>query len=415
MLKGKKIILGICGSIAAYKAATLTRLLVKAGAEVQVVMTPEATAFITPLTLATLSNKPVLTEYFDEHTGEWNKHVHLGLWADRLLIAPASANTLAKLANGLCDNLLCAIYLSARCPVYFAPAMDLDMFSHPATQQNIQRLQSFGNILIPPDSGELASGLVGEGRLAEPEEITTFIEQSFATGGVSKAREDAALPLAGKKALVSAGPTYEAIDPVRFIGNHSSGKMGYAIAETLQGLGADVTLVSGPTALAAPQQVLRIDVTSAKEMLEACTQTFTEADITVMSAAVADYTPVEVASQKIKKKDPHFSIALTKTTDILASLGAAKRPDQILAGFALETNNEEANALIKLENKNLDFIVLNSMQDKGAGFAGDSNKITIIDRNKQQTTFALKSKKEVATDICNYILTIYNTKSAKSL
>lgn len=414
MLKGKKIILGICGSIAAYKAATLTRLLVKAGAEVQVVMTPDATAFISPLTLATLSNKPVLRQYFDEQTGEWSKHVHLGLWADLLLIAPASANTLAKLANGLCDNLLCAIYLSTRCPVYFAPAMDLDMLAHPSTQHNIQRLQSFGNILIPPGKGELASGLVGDGRLAEPEEITTFVEQSLAAKTASTNHKDA-LPLRGKKALVSAGPTYEAIDPVRFIGNHSSGKMGYAIAEVLQSLGASVTLVSGPTALSTPQHVHRIDVTSAKEMLDACTQAFTDADITVMSAAVADYTPLEVATQKIKKKDAQLSITLTKTTDILASLGAAKHAHQLLAGFALETANEQANALAKLEGKNLDFIVLNSMQDEGAGFAGDSNKITIIDRNKKQKTFALKSKKEVATDICNYIVTIYNTKSAKSL
>lgn len=401
MLKGKKIILGICGSIAAYKAAALTRLLVKAGAEVQVIMTPDATAFITPLTLSTLSNKPVLSQYFDKQTGEWSRHVHLGLWADLMLIAPASANTLAKLANGICDNLLCAVYLSAKCPVYLAPAMDLDMWAHPATQGNIKRLQHFGNKIIHPGEGELASGLVGEGRLAEPEEIIDYLSTTMSSPPEGR-------PLTGKKALVSAGPTYEAIDPVRFIGNHSSGKMGYAIAHRLHDLGAAVTLVSGPTYLNASEQIHRINVTSAKEMLDACTKAFIDADITIMSAAVADYTPEQVATQKIKKKDDHFSIALTKTTDILATLGAAKQPHQLLAGFALETDNELANAQTKLEKKNLDFIVLNSMQDKGAGFAGDDNKITIIDRNKKQVTFPLKSKQAVAEDICNFILERYN-------
>lgn len=400
MLKGKKIILGICGSIAAYKAAALTRLLVKAGAEVQVIMTPDATAFITPLTLSTLSNKPVLSQYFDKQTGEWSRHVHLGLWADLMLIAPASANTLAKLANGICDNLLCAVYLSAKCPVYLAPAMDLDMWAHPATQGNIKRLQHFGNKIIHPGEGELASGLVGEGRLAEPEEIIDYLSTTIGAPSLGR-------PLTGKKALVSAGPTYEAIDPVRFIGNHSSGKMGYAIAHRLHDLGATVTLVSGPTNLNASEQIHRINVTSAKEMLDACTKAFIDADITIMSAAVADYTPEQVASQKIKKKDDHFSIALTKTTDILATLGATKQSHQLLAGFALETDNELANAQTKLEKKNLDFIVLNSMQDKGAGFAGDDNKITIIDRNKDRVTFPLKSKQAVAEDICNFILERY--------
>jgi phosphopantothenoylcysteine decarboxylase/phosphopantothenate--cysteine ligase len=399
MLKGKKIILGICGSIAAYKAAALTRLLVKAGAEVQVVMTPDAVEFITPLTLSTLSNKPVLTAYFEKKTGTWNHHVQLGLWADLVLIAPASANTLAKLANGLCDNLLCAVYLSAKCPVYLAPAMDLDMWAHPSTQSNIKKLQEYGNRLIPPGTGELASGLVGEGRLAEPEEILRFLEKTLADAASERKG-----PLNGKKALVSAGPTHEAIDPVRFIGNHSSGKMGYAIAEALHQLGADVTLVSGPTSLPTPNGVKRIDVVSAKDMLDACSLAFAEADITVMSAAVADYTPETVADRKIKKKDTHFTIALKKTTDILATLGARKQAHQLLVGFALETDNELANAVGKLKKKNLDFIVLNSMQDKEAGFAGDRNKITIIDRNHQQITFPLKTKKEVAADICDFII-----------
>ena len=398
MLKGKKVILGICGSIAAYKAATLTRMLVKAGAEVQVVMTPDATAFITPLTLATLSDRPVLTEYFDKQTGEWNKHVHLALWADLLLIAPASANTLAKLAHGLCDNLLCAIYLSAKCPTFIAPAMDLDMWAHPGTQHNIKTLLSYGSTLIPPGKGELASGLVGEGRLAEPEDIVDFVEQAF--GRV----ESSALPLAGKKALVTAGPTYEAIDPVRFIGNHSSGKMGYAIAKALVQLGAQVTMVSGPTHLDTPNGVHRINVVSANDMLQACLKVFSGTDITIMSAAVADYTPTVVADKKIKKNDTDLSLALTKTTDILATLGSKKQPHQQLIGFALETDHELANAKTKLEKKNLDFIVLNSMRDKGAGFAHDTNKVTIIDRKGNQTSFPLKSKENVATDICQLIV-----------
>jgi len=405
MLKGKKIILGICGSIAAYKAAALTRLLVKAGAEVQVVMTADATEFITPLTLSTLSNKPVLTQYFDKVTGVWNHHVQLGLWADLLLIAPASANTLAKLANGLCDNLLCAVYLSAKCPVYLAPAMDLDMWAHPATRSNITRLKGYGNTIIPPGNGALASGLSGEGRLAEPEEIVDFLEKSLITNN-----KNTVFPLAGKRALVSAGPTYEAIDPVRFIGNHSSGKMGYAIAERLQALGAEVTLVSGPSHLQLSENIEKISVTSAKEMLDACFEKFKTADITVMSAAVADYTPAEVATTKIKKKDETFSITLTKTTDILATLGSKKKPQQLLAGFALETDNELENAKAKLKKKNLDFIVLNSMQDKGAGFAGDDNKITIIDRKENQYPFSLKSKKEAAEDICNFIVDLVISK-----
>ncbi|MGN6395521.1 MAG: bifunctional phosphopantothenoylcysteine decarboxylase/phosphopantothenate--cysteine ligase CoaBC [Mucilaginibacter sp.] len=389
------IILGICGSIAAYKSATLVRLLVKGGANVKVVMTPDATSFITPLTLSTLSKNPVLVDYFIPETGEWNNHVELGLWADLMLIAPASANTLAKMANGLCDNLLMAVYLSAKCPAYFAPAMDLDMWRHSATRENISKIQSFGNILIPPGTGELASGLHGEGRMAEPEEIEAFI-----IAGIKKK-----LPLANKKALVTAGPTYEAIDPVRFIGNHSSGRMGFAIADEMAALGADVTLIAGPTAqLSQQKSVTRINVTSAAEMLEACLQYFTESDICVMSAAVADYTPVTVAEQKIKKKDDDFSIGLKKTTDILSELGKQKQDGQILIGFALETNDEELNAIDKLQRKNLDFIVLNSLKDEGAGFKGDTNKITIIDKNLQKTAYTLKSKTEVARDICTKII-----------
>ncbi len=395
-LAGKNIVIAVCGSIAAYKIASLIRLLVKADVRVNVVMSKEATAFITPLTLSTLSKNPVLIDYYQPNTGEWNNHVEIALNADYILVAPATANTLAKMANGFCDNLLTAVYLSAKCPVLFAPAMDLDMWKHPSTQSNINKLSSYGNILIPPGKGELASGLVGEGRLAEPEEILDFLVKFSEKG----------LPLAGKKALVSAGPTYEAIDPVRFIGNHSSGKMGYAIATQLEELGADVTLVSGPSALKLPKGVDTISVTSAAEMSHACEEHFEAADIVVMSAAVADYTPVEVASQKIKKKENEFSIELKKTVDILATLGAKKKENQLLVGFALETNNELENAKDKLIRKNLDFIVLNSMQDKGAGFATDTNKVTIIDRSGNTREFSLKSKEEVAKDICSIIVSL---------
>lgn len=396
-LAGKNIVIAVCGSIAAYKIASLIRLLLKADARVNVVMSKEATAFITPLTLSTLSKNPVLIDYYQPNTGEWNNHVEIALNADYILVAPATANTLAKMANGFCDNLLTAVYLSAKCPVLFAPAMDLDMWKHPSTQSNINKLSSYGNILIPPGKGELASGLVGEGRLAEPEEILDFLVKFSEKG----------LPLAGKKALVSAGPTYEAIDPVRFIGNHSSGKMGYAIATQLEELGADVTLVSGPSALKLPKGVDTISVTSAAEMLHACEEHFEAADIVVMSAAVADYTPVEVASQKIKKKENEFSIELKKTVDILSTLGAKKKENQLLVGFALETNNELENAKDKLIRKNLDFIVLNSMQDKGAGFATDTNKVTIIDRSGNTREFSLKSKEEVAKDICSIIVSLF--------
>lgn len=395
MLEGKNIILGVCGSIAAYKSALLVRLLVKAGANVQVVMTPDATNFITPLTLSTLSKNPVFHTYFEPETGEWNNHVELGLWADLVLIAPASANTIAKMANGLVDNLLTAVYLSAKCPVYFAPAMDLDMWKHEATQNNITILQSFGNLLIAPAAGELASGLIGEGRLAEPEEIIAYI-----VADIKKK-----LPLVNKRALVTAGPTYEAIDPVRFIGNHSSGKMGFTIADELALLGADVTLVSGPSAETSKQRsVKRIDITSAAEMLVECEKYFKTSDIGVMSAAVADYAPVNIAQQKIKKQDDSFNIEVKKTTDILTTLGKSKRGNQILVGFALETNNEEENAIGKLKRKNLDFIVLNSLNDTGAGFKSNTNKVTIIDRDLHKTTYDLKSKDEVAKDICSKIV-----------
>ena len=397
MLTGKKIVLGVCGSIASYKAAHLVRLLLKAGAEVQVVMTKDAVSFITPLTLATLSKKPVLIDYFVPETGEWNNHVDLGLWADILLIAPASANTLGKMATGICDNLLLATYLSAKCPVYFAPAMDLDMWKHPSTVQNVKQLQSYGNILIQPNAGELASGLIGEGRMAEPEEIVALLQQELKKK----------LPLAGKKALVTAGPTYEAIDPVRFIGNHSSGKMGFAIAEELYRLGAEVTLISGPTALSLSSKTIKhIDVVSADDLLEATLAEFGEADITVMSAAVADYKPEQVADQKIKKKEQAFSLNLIKTTDILAELGKKKRANQLLVGFALETENEVAHASDKLKKKNLDLIVLNSLKDEGAGFKSDLNKITILDKQLNAETFVLKPKNEVAQDICQKILAL---------
>ncbi|MGF7076918.1 bifunctional phosphopantothenoylcysteine decarboxylase/phosphopantothenate--cysteine ligase CoaBC [Mucilaginibacter sp. 3215] len=399
MLKDKHIVLGVCGSIAAYKSALLVRLLVKAGANVKVVMTADATNFITPLTLSTLSKNTALVDYFKADTGEWNNHVELGLWADMMVIAPATANTLAKMSNGLCDNLLNAVYLSAKCPVYFAPAMDLDMWLHPATRQNVSRLQSFDNIMIPPGNGELASGLYGEGRMAEPEEIVAFLE----------AEPKKKLRLAGHKILVTAGPTYEAIDPVRFIGNHSSGKMGFAIADELALMGADVTLVTGPTAQISKQQnIKRVNIISAAQMLEACLTAYGDAKACIMSAAVADYTPADVATQKIKKRDDDLRIELKKTTDILKTLGEAKREGQILVGFALETNDEEMNAITKLQKKNLDFIVLNSLNDAGAGFAGDTNKITIIDRELKKTTFDLKSKEAVARDICNKVAQLIN-------
>ena len=394
MLKDKKIILGVCGSIAAYKSAILVRLLIKAGANVKVILTADAANFITPLTLATLSKNPVHTQYFEAETGVWSNHVELGLWADLMIIAPASANTIAKMASGLCDNLLTAVYLSAKCPVYFAPAMDLDMWKHESTLNNVQRLQSYGNELISPGSGELASGLHGEGRMAEPEEIVDHLVKSL--------RES--MPLFGNRVLVTAGPTYEAIDPVRFIGNHSSGKMGFAIADEMSRLGASVTLIAGPTAEKTTYTTHRIDVVSAADMLAACLSEFEKTDITVMSAAVADYTPAKVEQQKIKKNESEFSLQLKKTIDILATLGQIKKEHQLLIGFALETNDEEAHAIGKLKKKNLDLIVLNSLNDQGAGFKADTNKITIFNKALEKIDFPVKSKADVAKDICLEIL-----------
>ena len=394
MFKDKKIILGVCGSIAAYKSAVLTRLLVKEGAQVKVIMTPSAMDFITPLTLATLSKNPVLSAFIKDKTGQWNNHVELGLWADALVIAPASANTIAKMANGLCDNLLLAVYLSARCPVFVAPAMDLDMLRHPATTRNFQILKESGIRIIDTGYGELASGLTGNGRMSEPEEIIQYLGISF----------NPAQKLKGKKVLVTAGPTHEAIDPVRFISNHSSGKMGFAIAEALADQGAQVHLVTGPTQQHTEHPGISVrQVTTAKEMLDACTLIFDQTDITVLSAAVADYKPAAAASQKIKKKDENLSLTLTRTDDIAATLGKRKHNGQIIVGFALETEEEEANALRKLQSKNFDLIILNSLNDRGAGFGHDTNRVTIMD-GKKKLSFELKTKKSVAEDIVQAII-----------
>ncbi len=397
---GKKIILAVTGSIAAYKAAHLVRLLVKKGAEVQVLMTPAATEFITPLTLSTLSKKPVFTQVISGQA--WNSHVELGRWADALVVAPATANSLAKLANGICDSIVSAVYLSARCPVFLAPAMDLDMWKHPATQANVQRLKSYCNHLLPVGYGELASGLVGEGRMAEPEEIVAFLDAFFLREeSFGQKKQD----FLGKNVLITAGPTYEAIDPVRFIGNRSSGKMGVAIAENFAERGAAVTLVLGPSKLA-PQHpgIKTLRVESAQEMHEAAVQHFENADITVLSAAVADYRPAHIAQQKIKKQGDGMTIELQKTPDIAASLGKMKRNGQFIVGFALETNDELQNASEKMVKKNFDLIVLNSLQDAGAGFNFDTNKITILHRGNKRTDFELKSKAEVAVDIVNEVL-----------
>ncbi|WP_334055554.1 bifunctional phosphopantothenoylcysteine decarboxylase/phosphopantothenate--cysteine ligase CoaBC [Polaribacter sp. P097] len=396
VLSGKKILLGITAGIAAYKTASLVRLLIKLDADVKVIMTPASKDFITPLTLSTLSKNPVNSAFYDKEDENevWNNHVDLGLWADYFLIAPATANTLSKMANGVCDNLLLATYLSAKCPVYFAPAMDLDMYKHPSTKESLSKLQSYQNVMIPATSGELASGLVGEGRMAEPKDIVSFIENDV----LSK------LPLKGKKVLITAGPTYEAIDPVRFIGNHSSGKMGFSIAKTAANLGAEVYLISGPSHQKIKHSLVqRIDVVSAEDMYIEAHKHFEEVDIAILSAAVADYKPKNIADQKIKKKDTSLTIELAPTKDILASLGAIKK-DQFLVGFALETNNEVENAIGKIKRKNLDAIVLNSLKDKGAGFATNTNKITIIDKDFNQKPFDLKSKDEVAKDIINEII-----------
>jgi len=386
---------GVTASIAAYKSALLVRLLVKAGANVKVIMTPSSLDFITPLTLSTLSKNPVLVDFVKDKSGVWNNHVDLGLWANAIIIAPASANSIAKMANGLCDNLLLATYLSARCKVYVAPAMDLDMYKHPSTVENLERLKSFGNQIINPGTGELASGLNGEGRLAEPEEIVDCLIKTFST----------ALPLSGKKVLVTAGPTYEAIDPVRFIGNHSSGKMGFAIAEEFANQGAEVTLVCGPNSLTIVNTTIqRIDIISAEELYNASVSAFKTSDIAVLSAAVADFKPASIANQKIKKTNAPDYIELVQTKDTLAELGKMKKENQLLIGFALETENEIEHAKQKIKNKNLDLIVLNSTNDAGATFKKDTNKITIIDKYNNATQFELKDKACVAKDILNAVI-----------
>lgn len=396
VLSGKKILLGITAGIAAYKTSYLVRHFIKAGAEVKVVMTPAAKDFVTPLTLSTLSKNPVQSTFYDksEENELWNNHVDLALWADLMVIAPLTANTLAKMSDGICDNLLLATYLSAKSTVYFAPAMDLDMYQHETTSSNISSLEKRGNVFIPPSFGELASGLEGEGRMAEPEEILTFIENHLLES----------LPLRGKRILITAGPTYEAIDPVRFIGNHSSGKMGFALAEEAAGLGASVTLISGPSNEKLEiADVHRINVVSAEQMYQSTHQHIDGMDIAIFSAAVSDFTPKVVSSQKIKKKESNVQIELVPTKDILASVGALKKK-QYLVGFALETENELENARDKIKRKNLDLIVLNSLQDKGAGFRSDTNKVTLIDKKGKVQEFELKSKKEVATDIFIEIL-----------
>lgn len=399
MLEGKKIILGITGSIAAYKSIYLLRLLVKAGAEVKVILTPSAKDFVSPLTLSTLSRNPVLSDLFDEQS--WSNHVMLGRWADLMIIAPLSCNTLAKMAQGQCDNLLLAVWLSATCPVVVAPAMDEDMWMHPATRENIGKLEKYGNTVIPAGKGELASGLYGEGRMAEPEQIIDFISSRFFLSQ----------PLRGKKALVTAGPTYEPIDPVRFIGNQSSGKMGIAIARELHERGAEVTLVLGPSQLAIPSNGISLErVVTADQMYQACTRYFEAADITIMAAAVADYSPRETSTEKIKKKDPTMELELVKTKDILKSLGERKKKGQVLVGFALETNNALENTKEKLRSKNADLMVLNSLADAGAGFGYDTNKITILEKNGGEYEFPQKTKKEVAKDIVDTIIRLYYAK-----
>ena len=397
MMKGKKIVLGITGSIAAYKAAVLTRGLIKKGAEVQIVITPAGKEFITPITLSALTSKPVISEFFAQRDGTWHSHVDLGLWADAMVIAPATASTIGKMAHGIADNMLVTTYLSMKAPVFIAPAMDLDMFAHPSTQHNLDILRSYGNHIIEPASGELASHLVGKGRMEEPEKIIEVLEAFFSR------RQD----LQGKKVMITAGPTYEKIDPVRFIGNYSSGKMGYALAETCAERGAEVTLVSGPVNREVIHpNIKRINVESAAEMYQAAVENYEDADAGILCAAVADFTPEVTAEQKIKREKDDLILRLKPTQDIAAALGKQKRPEQRLVGFALETNDEVSHAQDKLKRKNFDFIVLNSLNDKGAGFRCDTNKIAIIDRDGI-TAYPLKPKTEVATDIIDKLVTLF--------
>lgn len=394
MLENKKIVLGVTGSIAAYKACLLVRLLIKRGAEVQVVMTPAAKEFVTPLTFSTLTHRPVVSEFFDRRDGSWHSHVDIGTWADAMLIAPATASTIGKMANGVADNMLVTTYLSMRAPVFVAPAMDLDMYAHPSTQKNLRQLSRYGNHIIDPGTGFLASSLEGKGRMEEPERIVEALDEYFAKGA----------SLSGKTVLITAGPTYEKIDPVRFIGNYSSGKMGFALAEACARRGAKVMLVSGPVTLSAEHpSIHRIDVESAGEMYAAATEHFPAADIAILCAAVADFTPKAMAERKIKREGEGMVLELHPTQDIAAALGAMKRKGQLVAGFALETDHELDNARRKLESKNLDFIVLNSLRDKGAGFRGDTNKVTIIEP-QGVTAYDTKSKREVAEDIVGFIV-----------
>ena len=397
MMKGKKIVLGITGSIAAYKAAVLTRGLIKKGAEVQIVITPAGKEFITPITLSALTSKSVISEFFAQRDGTWHSHVDLGLWADAMVIAPATASTIGKMAHGIADNMLVTTYLSMKAPVFIAPAMDLDMFAHPSTQHNLDILRSYGNHIIEPASGELASHLVGKGRMEEPEKIIEVLEAFFSR------RQD----LQGKKVMITAGPTYEKIDPVRFIGNYSSGKMGYALAEACAERGAEVTLVSGPVNREVIHpNIKRINVESAAEMYQAAVENYEDADAGILCAAVADFTPEVTAEQKIKREKDDLILRLKPTQDIAAALGKQKRPEQRLVGFALETNDEVSHAQDKLKRKNFDFIVLNSLNDKGAGFRCDTNKIAIIDRDGI-TAYPLKPKTEVATDIIDKLVTLF--------
>lgn len=396
-MKGKKIVLGITGSIAAYKAAVLTRLLIKKGAEVQIVITPAGKEFITPITLSALTSKPVISEFFSQRDGTWHSHVDLGLWADAMVIAPATASTIGKMAHGIADNMLVTTYLSMKAPVFVAPAMDLDMFAHPSTQHNLDILRSYGNHIIEPASGKLASHLVGKGRMEEPEKIVEALENFFAK------QED----LKGKKVMITAGPTYEKIDPVRFIGNYSSGKMGYALAEVCAERGAEVTLISGPVNLnVSHPNIHRIDVESAEQMYQAAKEAYAQADAGILCAAVADFTPEQTADHKIKREKDDLVLRLKPTQDIAAALGKEKKPHQLLVGFALETNDEILHAQDKLVRKNFDFIVLNSLNDKGAGFRCDTNKITIIDNAGGVTSYPLKTKREVACDIVNKLVTL---------